>query len=308
MKQEKQEKRGVLAGFLGEPTPSKASGFAFTLAAILPQVLFFAVLAFAPAAGEEKPDWYLYASFLVPQLSFALVALLVKNWKGESLKASFKAQTSCKKRYYFIAVAMQIGLLSLSYLNAWFLQLLGGIGYVDEGIDLPSLNGFGFVGVLVTVALLPAIFEEIFFRGVLLSGLKSFGMLGGALLCGALFSLYHENPAQTVYQFVCGFAFAWAAIKAGSILPTVLAHFLNNAFVLFTEKFGYPPALEYALLILSITCLIFTVVWFAVFDREQNEPAKGDKSEKVAFFKWSAIGIGFCLLVWILALATGIVG
>ncbi len=308
MKRQRREKRGILAEFLGEPTPSKAAGFAFTLAAILPQVLFFAVLAFAPAAGEQKPDWYLYASFLVPQLSFALVALFFKSWKGESLKASFKAQTSCKKRYYFIAVAMQIGLLSLSYLNAWFLELLGEIGYVDEGIHLPSLNGVGFVGVLVSVALLPAIFEEIFFRGVLLSGLKSFGKLGGALLCGALFSLYHENPAQTVYQFVCGFAFAWVAIKAGSILPTVIAHFLNNAFVLLTEKFGYPPALEYALLILSIACLIFTVVWFAVFDRERGESEKADKSEKIAFFKWSGVGIAFCAFVWILVLVTGIIG
>jgi len=306
MKGNGEKKRGFLAEMLGEPTPFKASGFAFTLAALLPQVLFFVFLAFAPKVGKERPDWFLYASFLIPQLSFALVAWVFQRQTGVSVKERLKAQISCKKRYYFIALTMQLGLFSLSFLNGAFIELLGGLGYEETPIELPNMQGFGFVGVLFTVALLPAVFEEIIFRGVLLSGVKGFGSVCGALVCGALFALYHQNPVQTVYQFVCGFSFAWLASKAGSILPTVLAHFFNNAFILCTEKFGFPPALEYALLGVSAVCLLFTLLWFAVWDRKM--PEGSTKEKKREFFKWSGVGIAFCLLVWILNLVDGIVG
>ncbi len=311
MKKRKEEKRGILAELLGEPTPFKASGLAFTLAALLPPVLFFVFLSFVPKVGEDKPDWYLYASFIFPQLSFALVAWIFyrfsRSQTGMGFKSCLKTQFACKKRYYFIAIAMQFGLFSLSFVNSVFINLLGGIGYEPTEILLPSLDGVGFVGVLLSVALLPAIFEELIFRGVLLSGLKDFGSVSAALVCGGLFALYHQTPVQTVYQFVCGFAFAWVAIKAGSILPTVVAHFINNAFIVCTEKFGFPVVFEYALLGVSAVCLIFTVVWFLTIDKK-TKPATATKSDKYEFLKWSAVGVAFCLLVWLLNLIDGIVG
>ena len=49
---------------------------------------------------------------------------------------------------YLIAFLLQIGLLSLSELNGLFLQFLGKFGYEHTPIVLPSVEGFGFVGVL----------------------------------------------------------------------------------------------------------------------------------------------------------------
>ena len=45
------------------------------------------------------------------------------------------------------------------------------------------------------------------------------------------------NPAQTPYQFAVGFAFSLLAIKSGSILPSAVAHFLNNLAVVCIEYF-----------------------------------------------------------------------
>jgi hypothetical protein len=135
-------------------------------------------------------------------------------------------------------VLLQIGLFAFSELNTLFLEFLEGFGYTPDEIRLPSINGWGFIGALIAVALLPAVFEEILFRGVLLGGMKQFGEVKAALLCGALFALYHQNPPQTVYQFICGTAFAFIAMRSGSILPTVLSHFLNNAFILCLYAFN----------------------------------------------------------------------
>ena len=240
-----------LSSLFRQSSPAKASGLAFTWSTILPTVLSFLFIIVAVATGAmkgdyETKDWFLYTNFLLPQISFIIVALLYfvqpKEGRTGDTKNCEKGRIfgqKCAPKYFLIAVLLQIGLLSLSELNGLFLSFLERFGYEDKGISLPNMDGFGFIGVLFVIAVLPSILEELIFRGVLLNGLKTaFGTIGSVLVCGALFSLYHQNPAQTVYQFCCGMIFALVAIRSGSILPTILSHFLNNLFILVMYKLG----------------------------------------------------------------------
>jgi membrane protease YdiL (CAAX protease family) len=203
----------------------------------------------------------------------------------------------CKPKYYAIALLMQIGLFSLSWLNGLFLQFLEKYGYGGAEVRIPSLDGVGFLGVLVVVALLPAVFEEIFFRGFLLNGIKSaFGETVSVLLCGAFFALYHQNPAQTLYQFCCGVAFAFVAIRSGSILPTVLAHFFNNAFIITLEKFPATWVNTVAFTVVSVLCLLGAIIW--LFSCKRGETDK-DKKGKKDFFLYALTGIVVCIVSWI---------
>ena len=307
-------KNGGLTSFIGPATPAKASGVTYSLAAILSVVvgflflLFIAVLGLAEEGYAER-DWYLYCSYLLVPLTFLLVAAFVLRWSGQALGAEIRAQ-ACPVRYFVIAILLQIGLLCLSQLNDEFLKWLGRFGYEDTPITLPSLDGFGFVGVLITVAVLPAIFEEVIFRGLLLKGMKCFGMVGAVLLNGALFALYHQNPAQTMYQFCCGCAFAFVALRAGSILPTVLSHFINNALIITLMKFGVTDmqgTTFIVVLIVSILCLIASLVWLFFFDKGKNPPqCKGNKTEKKHFFLFASVGIAMYALTWISVLLTGL--
>ena len=162
----------------------------------------------------------------------------------------------------------------------------------------------------LVVAVLPALLEETIFRGVLLNGLKDFGNVGAVLLCGAVFSLYHQNPAQTIYQFCCGCAYALLALKAGSILPTILSHFINNALILTLTKFGlseFPTPVFVSVLITSIICLIASLVWLFL-DKKPVEEAKDEtknKEERKQFWLFSALGIAICALSWLSALFMG---
>lgn len=302
--------------WLGEPTAANASGLAFSLACVLPSVFAIVMLAVLSIAGvtvtddAPLPDWYVYLNFLLPQAAFGVTVWLFLRYRNIPLRQAVSKQ-KCKTKYLAIALLLQIGLLSLSELNAWFLQFLGKFGYQDAGITLPSMDGFGFVGVLVCVAVLPALMEEIFFRGVLLSGLQSFGKWGSILLCGALFSLYHQNPAQTLYQFCCGVAFALVAIRAGSILPTVLAHFFNNALIIVLFKCGVTSFNGTWLIIelcVSIICLLVALVWLFVLDKEkeQKQSAETEKNQRKNFFVAAALGIAVCALSWFAMLISGL--
>ena len=259
--------------------------------------------------GYTETDWYLYCSYLLTPLTFALVAWWVLTWMKTPVKEAIKAQ-KCHPKYFLIAVLLQIGLLSLSELNSLFLEFLAQLGYQESEILLPSMDGLGFVGVLFTVAVLPAIFEEVIFRGLLLKGMRSFGTVGAILLCGGLFSLYHQNPAQTIYQFCCGAAFAFVALKSGSILPTILSHFINNALILTLTKFGLSELstpVFVTVLIVSIICLIASLVWLFL-DKTPTEEVKDEtenKEERKQFWAFSALGIAICALSWLSALFMG---
>ncbi len=308
--------QGVIGSFLGQPTAAKGAGLAFSLAAVLPTglslIFLICVQIFGLNRAEDymQKDWYIYAGFLITPTAFALIALWCLYWTKTPLKQAVCSQR-CSWKYYLIAIVLQIGLFSLSQLNTWFLEFLGRFGYQPNEISLPSMDGFGLFGVLLAVAVLPALFEEIIFRGVLLSGLKAFGKAGAVLLCGGLFALYHQSPEQTAYQFCCGAAFALVAIRAGSIFPTVIAHFLNNAVIIILTKFGlesFPTPVLIAVMAVSTVCLIGSLAYLCLFDGEKSWDKAEPKKERARFFVCAAVGLLICSLTWISGLFMGFMG
>lgn len=288
-----------------------ASGGAYTLGAVLPTILSLLFLIVITSLGLTKnkgyanKDWYLYASYLITPVSFAIIAVLFfKKTKAKTSEIFFVG----RGKYYLVALLLQFGLFSLSELNDLFLKGLNVLfGYRNAPIALPNVMGWGIVGVLIVVAVLPAIMEELFFRGILLRGLKEYGETFAVLVCGALFSLYHQNPAQTAYQFCCGAAFALVAIKSGSVLPTVLSHFINNALIIVLFRFGlaeFPSAFKIPFLICSAACLIGSLTYLVVFDKKPV--SHGKQCTKKAFFLYAAAGIAIFAISWILTLFSGI--
>ncbi len=294
--------------FLGVPTPAKASGGIFTLAAIVPIFVSFVFIILISVMGlakegYDKTDWYLYVSYLMSPISILMIAIIYFRFLNKPIVSVIKQQ-KCAAKYYIWALVLQAGLICLSLLTSWFLAWLEKFGYKLRVPNLPNMDGFGFVGALFCIALLPAIFEELLFREMLLKGMGCFGTVGAALFCGGLFALFHQNPAQTVYQFCCGVGFALLAIRARSILPTVVSHFINNALIITLEKyrlteFSLPVTL--AVLCVSAVCLALAV-WYLVF-RDKNTPWKEETlsaaekgKERKTFWLFAAVGVLICSL------------
>ncbi len=84
---------------------------------------------------------------------------------------------------------------------------------------------------LLVVAFLPAIMEELFFRGLILKLLQS--VLGGhsaVWLSALLFSALHFQAFGFVGRTLLGAMFGYMTVfSAGSLWPAVAAHFVNNA-------------------------------------------------------------------------------
>ncbi len=83
--------------------------------------------------------------------------------------------------------------------------------------------------VVIIVAVVPAISEEVLFRGFIQ---RSFELkikpFIAALVTAVFFSLYHFNPYGLIPLAILGFYFGFAAYTSKTLLIPVLLHFLNN--------------------------------------------------------------------------------
>ncbi len=84
--------------------------------------------------------------------------------------------------------------------------------------------------VLIGGCLLPAVGEEVMFRGFLGRGLVArYGLVGGTLLSAVMFSAMHIDPVQASGVLVLGIALQGVYIATRSLLAPVLLHGVNNS-------------------------------------------------------------------------------
>lgn len=80
----------------------------------------------------------------------------------------------------------------------------------------------------VGLALLPALIEELVFRGYLLDSCRRLPLWEAALLNGLVFGLFHMNLYQFSYALILGIVFAIVTRRSGSVLPAMGMHLVNN--------------------------------------------------------------------------------
>jgi membrane protease YdiL (CAAX protease family) len=98
---------------------------------------------------------------------------------------------------------------------------------------------------LFALALTPALCEEALFRGVLLQATRRTMTTGWAVLInGVMFGLFHLNLWRFLPTMLLGMMLALIVLRAGSIWPAVLFHFLNNASAIVAGRMVGPEALE----------------------------------------------------------------
>ncbi len=116
---------------------------------------------------------------------------------------------------------------------------------------------------LLVLGLLPALCEEIAFRGFILAGLvQRFRPSTAILLSSFLFSLYQMNVFQFAPHFLFGCILGFLVLRTGSVLTAVVFHLVYNTTLImspvifgFLVRSGEPvPDLHWFRLALAILC------------------------------------------------------
>jgi membrane protease YdiL (CAAX protease family) len=141
----------------------------------------------------------------------------------------------------FFAAAIAIGATTW-YVNTRIVALLPlpeqQTRALEDLVQRPSLGG-----ALAMFALAPALCEELLFRGVLARALgRSLSIVAAAAISSVVFAAYHLSLVQALPTLTFGFLLAVIAIRADSVLPTMLAHAINNVLAIVVSR-GDLPAL-----------------------------------------------------------------
>lgn len=81
---------------------------------------------------------------------------------------------------------------------------------------------------LILIALVPAIMEEVVYRGIFYNEYRKLNVVKGIFLSGFLFGVIHGNFNQFSYAFAMGIVFALLIEATDSILSTMIVHFFIN--------------------------------------------------------------------------------
>jgi sodium transport system permease protein len=96
---------------------------------------------------------------------------------------------------------------------------------------------------LVVYVFLPALCEELAFRGFILSGLRRrFPVWTAILISSFLFALSHMNVFQALPTFILGVVLSVLTVYSGSVFPGMLFHLLYNGMLIgvpLLARFGY---------------------------------------------------------------------
>ena len=112
------------------------------------------------------------------------------------------------------------------------------------GVDVTETLGvFNYSGVLSTiliflqVAILPAIFEELFVRKGIIGVTKRKGTIFAVVVSSLIFATIHMNVSQFIFAFLVGILFGIIRVKTNKLYPTMVLHFINNGFAIIEALF-----------------------------------------------------------------------
>lgn len=124
-------------------------------------------------------------------------------------------------------------------------------------VNLPE-NAFEFICMAVHSAVLPAVFEEFAFRGVVMQPLRKYGDWFAIFFSAVLFGLIHGNMTQFPFAVIAGVALGYVAVVSGSLWTGVIVHFLNN-FLSLMNNFARETLSDSAMMLFSFIAVYGTV-------------------------------------------------
>ncbi len=223
-------------------------------AALLCGVLILAIQFFLATAMRVPESFAAFAvTTLVTQLvavvapAAILAVLLTRDPRGTLLlrRAPWRSIAAAA----LLAVALQPLVRQLERAVLWLYPLPESLR-ADLGHYLAVLQSAPLWQLVLVLALVPAVCEELAFRGFVLSGFRQSGSKWGAILWTAiLFGLSHPVLQQSLVSATLGMVIGLLAWNTGSLWPGAAFHLTHNALMVAGESLpawhARWPALDY---------------------------------------------------------------
>lgn len=225
-----------------------------------------------PGASMARPLGFTDVTISVLQLVIGIGAAMIPlscmlrltRLRGRDLRILLPAPWSPA-----FCLPVFLGLANTANLAGALLSNL--LGIENTSSILPSGGTELFLQFLV-LCVMPAIVEELFFRGALQGLLRPCGSEVAIFGPALLFALLHLDPIQGLTALVCGVFLGWLTERSGSILPGMLLHFTNNclAFLSLYLRFYAPNNVSFGVELFLLLFFPLFGIWLLYHARGQG--------------------------------------
>ena len=191
----------------------------------------FAMLVFVTVCAWMQLNWGI-PGLVLTELILAGISIgfcLIRKVKISEVLPIKKVTA----RDFFGCVLLLISTYMFSMISIFAMGTLFP-GSSAEATELGSFlydGGLGLIPLILIVAVLPAICEEILHRGAILSTFRSLDKEWIAVvLVGLFFSINHLSILRGPFTFLLGAVFAYVVIRKNNILLTMIMHCMLNSF------------------------------------------------------------------------------
>ena len=219
----------------------------FLLGNLLGTLVVSIFTLFAPAEIVQE-----YSMLVVYPLSFmpAMIYAAHKSQRNSLFESGYKLNSNHFGPFKgwqiaLITVALSYATMFVSDLpNYMNYKLTMGSSFLAQLYDLvvklmEQMAGGPFWSSFLLVAIFAPVFEEWLCRGMVLRGLLSKMKPGWAIVVSALFfAIIHMNPWQSLNAFIIGVVMGYVYYRTGSLLLTMLIHFVNNGTSVILTQFS----------------------------------------------------------------------
>lgn len=291
----------------------------FILAMLIPFVFsFFAnyiAQAIANGQGVEvevitSSIWFHLCYTLITLATYVGIWICYSKLKDISITAvSFRPKV--KWHNYVISIMLGLVLLfGLQYLVQSFDEFLTFTGYpVDDSFgSVDPQNAGEYIYAIFALALVPAFCEELIYRGIIFNGLREKFSTGWAVgISAIMFAIVHQNLQQLIYPIIFGALLALIVARTGSLLASMVVHFINN-FIVVTMRFienmtGFSMKLPntWVLYVVTAACLVAAMlIWFLVdrfYFKHKNHQQCEKTQEKTSYYLYISFAIAAVLYI-----------
>lgn len=184
------------------------------------------------------------------------------------------------------------------------------IGLEPSGPSIPDADTLGLLLLtIVSTAVVPAVCEEVLFRGVIMQSLRRFGDLFALFTSALLFALLHRNFVQLPNALITGTVLGFLMLQTGSLHVVIVCHLVNNLIpVVLQSVMAVFPAVSDTLVMLVLNvCYISAglggIIGWSVNRMGESRSLRGDGRQRERW-KYRSLFSSLPMLTLVLVLTT----
>ncbi len=167
----------------------------------------------------------------------ALPVLLILRFSKSDIKKSLRLQNTNVKNY-FVPVLASIPVVIVAAIISQVINLIYPFpeSYLENLQKIINMSDFPLWKNILIIAVLPAICEELMFRGFIIRGFEKRGFWNAIIITAFLFAVLHLDPFRFIPVGLLGIWMGYLLLKTGSIFVPMLAHALNNTLAVLLSR------------------------------------------------------------------------